>query len=220
MQERRQFLRRALGLSAAFIFPIRPLFGAVRRAFAELKTIILPEGTAPETLIDKNPAFLDTRNLDPIPLERFGTMGLSDHRVDLNHWRLEVAGAVTNPLHLTYDEIRTLPSITRNVLLICPGFFANHGAWKGISIGELLRKANAGAGATQVTVRGPEGVYGMVKAFKIEDIQLDKVFLAYEVNSMTLPLKHGFPLRLVAEGYYGYDWVKYVHRVTVDKIPR
>ena len=43
-------------------------------------------------------------------------------------------------------------------------------------------------------------------------------FLAYGVNGKTLPKKHGFPLRVVAEGYYGSDWVKYVYKVSVDTV--
>ncbi len=39
--------------------------------------------------------------------------------------------------------------------------------------------------------------------------------LAYGVNGRILPKKHGFPLRIVAEGYYGYNWVKYAYRVNV-----
>jgi sulfoxide reductase catalytic subunit YedY len=44
------------------------------------------------------------------------------------------------------------------------------------------------------------------------------VFMAYQVNGETLPVKHGFPLRVVAEGHYGYEWVKYVCRITADSI--
>jgi len=218
MEKRRNFLKKSLGFIGGMLVWTSPLFAVVRKAFAEAGKIILPKGTARETLIHKNPAFLDTRNLDPVPLESFGTMGLSDHEVDLRHWRLHVTGRVKNPLRLTYEEMRALPSMERNVLLICPGFFANHGTWKGVSIAELLRKAQAEEGVTQVTVTGPEGKYGMVKDFKIEDVQSNKVFLAYDVNGKALPRKHGFPLRLVAQGYYGYDWVKYVHKVTVEKI--
>jgi DMSO/TMAO reductase YedYZ molybdopterin-dependent catalytic subunit len=217
MEERRQFLKKGVAFVGGLLFWMSPLTTVVRKAFAEAKRIILPKGTARETLIDKNPALLDTRNLDPVPLENFGTMGLSDHEVELHQWRLEVTGSVRNPLRLTFEEMRALPSIERNVLLICPGFFANHGMWKGVSIGELLRKAQAEEAVTQVTVRGPEGKYGMVKDFKIEDVYSNRVFLAYEVNGKALPRRHGFPLRLVAEGYYGYDWVKYVHNVTVEK---
>jgi len=218
MEKRRQFLKKSLGFIGGLLVLTSPLFAVVRKAFAEVRKIILPKGTSRETLIHKNPALLDTRNLDPAPLESFGTMGLSDHDVDLRHWRLDVTGRVKNPLRLTYEEMRALPSMERNVLLICPGFFANHGRWKGVSIAQLLRKAQAEEGVTQVTVTGPEGKYGMVKDFKIEDVDSNKVFLAYEVNGKALPRKHGFPLRLVAEGYYGYDWVKYVHKMTVEKI--
>ena len=42
-----------------------------------------------------------------------------------------------------------------------------------------------------------------------------KIFLAYRVNGETLPQKHGFPLRLVYEDAYGYDWIKYVDEVAV-----
>jgi DMSO/TMAO reductase YedYZ molybdopterin-dependent catalytic subunit len=218
MEIRRQFLKKGIAFVGGLLLWVNPLSAMVRKAFAEAKKIILPKETARETLIDKNPALLDTRNLDPFPLENFGTMGLSDHQADLSRWRLEVTGAVRNPLRLTFEEVKALPSIERDVLLICPGFFANHGRWKGVSIAELIRRARAEEGVTQVTVRGPEGEYGMVKDYKIEDVHSNKVFLAHEVNGKTLPRKHGFPLRLVAEGYYGYDWVKYVHKVTVEKI--
>ena len=218
MERRRQFLKKSVVIVGGFFLWTSPLFAVARKAFAQAKKTILPKGTARETLIDKNPALLDTKNLEPFPLESFGTMGLSDHEVDLKQWRLEVTGRVKNPLRLTFEEMKALPSVERNVLLICPGFFANHGTWKGISMAELLGKAQADQGVTQVTVRGPEGKYTMVKEFTIEDIYSNRVFLAYEVNGKALPRKHGFPLRLVAEGYYGYDWVKYVHNVTVEKI--
>ena len=42
-----------------------------------------------------------------------------------------------------------------------------------------------------------------------------RIFLAYRVNGETLPQKHGFPLRLVYEDAYGFDWVKYVDEIVV-----
>jgi len=36
------------------------------------------------------------------------------------------------------------------------------------------------------------------------------------VNGETLPQKHGFPLRLVYEDAYGYDWVKYVDEIVLS----
>lgn len=44
----------------------------------------------------------------------------------------------------------------------------------------------------------------------------NKVFLAYAVNGKPLPQKHGFPLRVVAEEHYGFNWIKYVHKITIE----
>jgi sulfoxide reductase catalytic subunit YedY len=171
-----------------------------------------------KSLVNKNPADLDTRNLETIPLKDFGTMGITDYEVSLVDWRLEISGHVKTSLSLTYEEVLSMPAIERNVLLICPGFFANHGAWKGISIQDLMKMAGAHNGLTQITIGGSEGPYENTQSFPITDIYSDKVFLAYLVNGKQLPQKHGFPLRVVAEGYYGYDWIKYVYKVTLDMI--
>lgn len=192
------------------------LFMGIRWVWAESKRVILPKGTRKESLIGKNPADLDTRNLEITPLEDFGTMGLTDHTVNLDSWRLEVTGRVKTPLSLTYSQLIQLPSMERRVLLICPGFFANHGQWKGISIKELLRRAGVEDGTTHVAIRGPKGTSERGARYPIEDILAEKVFLAYQVNGERLPERHGFPLRLVAEDYYGSDWVKYVYKVIAE----
>ena len=85
------------------------------------------------SLINRNPAYLDTSNLEVSPIENFKTIGVTDHTVNLKQWRLHVVGAFQNPLELTYTKLLELPAIERNVLLICPGIFTNHGRWKGIS---------------------------------------------------------------------------------------
>jgi DMSO/TMAO reductase YedYZ molybdopterin-dependent catalytic subunit len=46
----------------------------------------------------------------------------------------------------------------------------------------------------------------------------DSVRLAYQINDQILPREHGFPLRVVVEGYSGYDWVKYVDQITARKV--
>jgi len=191
-------------------------FSGVRRVWARAKKLILPRGTKRESLINRNPAHLDARNMEVTPLKDFGTMGLTDHGVNPETWRLEVRGHVGKPLSLSYAQIKGLPFIEKNVLLICPGFFANHGTWKGISIGELLRRAGVRDGLTHVTIRGPQGPSGKAVKYPIKDILSDKVFLAYGVNGEDLPRSHGFPLRVVAEDYYGYDWVKYAEGITAE----
>jgi DMSO/TMAO reductase YedYZ molybdopterin-dependent catalytic subunit len=218
MENRRLFLKKISKLLAGIGVLGSPLFSFLHSAFAEMKKIILPKGTKRETLIDKNPATLDATNLEITPLENFGTMGLSDHAENLEKWRLQVTGHVDNPLRFKYDELRTMPAIERSVLMICPGFFANQGRWKGISIRTVLDMAHAGKDATHVSVYGPEGDYQNSQRYPLQDIQSDKVFLAYEVNGKPLPQRHGFPLRAVAEDHFGYDWVKYVYKVEVNKL--
>ena len=217
-ETRRQFIKWAAGTFAFLGLLFNPFFTLLRVGIAKTDKIILPKGTKRKNLIDKDPANLDTRNLEITPLEDFGVMGLDDHEVDLNTWRLRVDGHVGDPLKMTYQQIKALSSIERNVLLICPGVFVNHGQWKGISISELLKLAKMEDGITHVTLRGPEGRYEKVERYPIKEILSNKVFLAYQVNGQRLPEKHGFPLRLVAEGQYGYEWIKYVDKVTAEKI--
>jgi len=218
VEKRRQFLKVLVGALALAGTGLGGLATMAKRVFAETKKIILPKGTPRESLIDKNPAELDAGNLEVTPLENFGTMGLTDHTVNLEAWRLEVDGRVKRPLRLTYEEIKRLPTVERKVLMICPGFFANQGLWKGFCLSSLLALSDAEQGVTHVTLRGPDGKYENAQRYSIEDLLSNKVFLAYEVNGNPLPQKHGFPLRAVAEGYYGYDWVKYVHRITIETI--
>jgi DMSO/TMAO reductase YedYZ molybdopterin-dependent catalytic subunit len=145
-------------------------------------------------------------------------MGLTDYDVDLKTWRLEIGGNVAAAGKLSYEQILELPSIERNVLLICPGVFSNFGRWKGISLMTLLNLTQMKADTTHITVYGPEGTYEKEERFPIADIRSDKVFLAYAVNGEALPQKHGFPLRIVAQDHYGADWVKYVYKVEADRI--
>lgn len=211
--ERRNFIRKTFHFTAAFSLLIGPLAAFVQKAWAKAKKVILPKGTRLSSLINRNPALLDTRNLEVIPVEDFKTMGTTDHRVNLEQWRLEIAGEVQNPLQLTYAQLLELPSIERNVLLICPGVFTNHGQWKGISINLLQKMANTKPGITHVSFRGPAGRRAKKERFKIEEMASDKIFLAYQVNGKVLPIKHGFPLRVVAEDHYGDEWIKYVHKI-------
>ena len=217
MNHRRHFIKLILGGFTQLGLIFSPVAAVIRPVWAAAQKIILPKGTRMENLIGKNPANLDTQNLELTPLEKFETMGLDDHPINLSEWQLEISGLVQHPVKLTYPQLTEIPPVSRDVLLICPGFFAYHARWEGVSAAKLLEMAQVGPDVTHVSFSGPSGRYEKSERFPLEDILSDKVFLAYRVNGQALPKKHGFPLRLVAEGYYGGDWVKYVYKVTAHK---
>jgi len=160
-----------------------------------------------------NPIDIDTRNLEIDPLDQFGTMGPTDVAIDLKTYRLRVTGKVRHPLSLSYNQILKYPSLTETVLLICPGFFANNGRWTGTHLKVLLQETLTHKDAQYIDFNGANG-----KGVRIplKDLDHKRIFLAYSVNGEPLPQKHGFPLRLVYEDTYGYDWVKYVDEIVVS----
>ena len=215
MPKRRQFLKIVFGCITALGLLPGLAFSAVRRLYAQAQKAILSKNTTDDSPIPNNPRPLYAANKQITPLEDFGIMGLSDYEVDLNKWRFEILGRVKAPLKLAYSEIISLPSIEKEVLLNCPGFFFNRGRWKGISMKPLLEKTKTELKATHVTFSGPEGQHEKASEFPIEHILSNRVFLAYGVNGQTLPQKHGFPLRVVAGSYVGDYWVKYVYKMEI-----
>lgn len=160
-----------------------------------------------------NPVEIDSRNLEIDPLDKFQTMGPTDVEVDLKDYRLKVTGEVERPLSLSYEQILKYPSLTETILLICPEFFANNGRWTGIDLKPLFQEAQLKKGAKYFDIKG---AHLKVVRITVEDLDKKRIFLAYRVNGQLLPQKHGFPLRLVYEDAYGYDWVKYVDEIVIS----
>ena len=210
--------RDVIKLLAAFCAGAGTFFGrlgsAVRVVYAATKRKILPKGTPMRILTGKNPATLDARHLETTPIEQFETMGQSNYSISTRIWRLEVIGAVERPTKFTFEELIQRPTFERNVLLICPGFFAYHGRYRGISAADLLAEAGIKPDVTHIEFSGPNDPRRRTERFSLDEVRANKVFLAYRVNGVSLPTRHGFPMRLVAEDHYGARWVKYVCTVT------
>ena len=182
METRRNFVKTVFAGIMGLGFILEPISSTARLLYAKAEKIIVPRGTPRETLKNKNPKDLNTKNLEVTPLTEFGTMGLDDLKVDINKWRLLVEGSVGKSLSLSYSELTALPALEKTVLLICPGFFANNGVWKGVSVKELLTRAEVSKDVNHVTFRGPEGNYEKVFRVPLDDVLTDKVFLAYKVE--------------------------------------
>jgi DMSO/TMAO reductase YedYZ molybdopterin-dependent catalytic subunit len=188
------------------------VFNPLSICWAKAKQL-LPKGFPKSQLLIMNPAEIDNRNLEIDPLNQFGTMGPTDVAIDLKAYRLKVTGKVGRPLSLSYDQILKYPSLTEVVLLICPGFFSVNGRWTGVHLKDLMQKAQIKKEAQYVNINGS---HERSVRIPLKMIQEKRIFLAYRVNGVTLPRKHGFPLRLVYEDAYGYNWVKYVDEVVVS----
>jgi DMSO/TMAO reductase YedYZ molybdopterin-dependent catalytic subunit len=188
------------------------LWGFVSSTWAKAKQL-LPKGFSKSKLKEMNPAEIDSRNLEIDPLNQFGTMGPTNVAVDLKSFRLKVMGKVGRPLSLSYDQIIKFPSLTETVLLICPGFFSNNVRLTGVSLKSLIQEAQIKKEAQSIDVIG---AHEKRVRIPLKDLDQKKIFLAYRVNGETLPQKHGFPLRLVFEDAYGYDWIKYIDEIVVS----
>ena len=207
MWTRRKFVKTSFwALLASLVFHPLSICWALARK-------LLPKGFPKTKLLNMNPAEIDNRNLEIDPLNQFGTMGPTDVAIDVKSYRLKVTGKVGRPLSLSYDQILEYPSMTETVLLICPGFFSINARWTGVHVKDLIQEAQIKKEAQYVGINGAGRKSVRIPVKKIKQ---KKIFLAYQVNGVTLPRKHGFPIRLVYEDAYGSGWVKYVDEIVVS----
>jgi DMSO/TMAO reductase YedYZ molybdopterin-dependent catalytic subunit len=207
MWTRRKFVRTSFwSLLASLVFHPLSICWALAKK-------LLPKGFPKTKLLNMNPAEIDNRNLEIDPLNQFGTMGPTDVAIDVKSYRLKVTGKVGRPLSLSYDQILEYPSMTETVLLICPGFFSINARWTGVHVKDLIQEAQIKKEAQYVGINGAGRKSVRIPVKKIKQ---KKIFLAYQVNGVTLPRKHGFPIRLVYEDAYGSGWVKYVDEIVVS----
>jgi DMSO/TMAO reductase YedYZ molybdopterin-dependent catalytic subunit len=133
--------------------------------------------------------------------------------VDVRSYRLHVRGMVDNPLDLTLEEIRAMPTVREEIQLVCPGFFSDNGVWTGVPLRDILARAGVRSGAARVVFTSLSENY--TSRISLEAAQADGVLLAYEFNDKPLLTVHGFPLRLAAKGYQGNVWVKWLGDIQV-----
>jgi len=163
-------------------------------------------------LKDKDPAEVDNSNLPITPVDRLTLTGRPPQSVDINTYRLTVSGMVNNTLDLTYQELLSFPSTTQVVLLICHESHVDNARWTGIPVSLLLEKAGILDGSHEVTFIALDRYS---RTLPLDVIRQDGTFVAYKVDGETIPLKHGYPLRLVVKGMYGENWVKWLRQIDV-----
>lgn len=134
-------------------------------------------------------------------------------RVNPVLWRLRVNGLVDHPLELTLDELRRRPAVDRVLTLECVdnrigGAYVGTARWKGVELTSLLADAGVRPLASNVALYGADG---HTTGHPLE--RLKSAFLAYEMNGKPLPEYHGFPLRILIPGKWGYKQPKWLTRI-------
>lgn len=138
---------------------------------------------------------------------------ISSPRIDRDQWTLSVSGDdVSNPIELSYDELISFPQLESDITLSCVsnevgGGLVSHGRWTGVRLSDVLeeagvRREDIGRASEQLVGRS---VDGWEAGFKT-DIAFDgrEALVAFGLNDEELPPKHGYPVRLVVPGLYGY----------------
>src|SRR5437588_2662470 len=142
--------------------------------------------------------------------------------IQLSSWSLTVEGEVNHSLSLTMNDIHAFKETNQTVTLECSGngrAYADppvagvqweKGAvgtarWTGVSLRDVLAKAQPKSAATHVILNGADvpfrGVPDFVRSIPMEKAMHPDTILAYRMNGEDIPAAHGFPLRLIVPGW-------------------
>jgi DMSO/TMAO reductase YedYZ molybdopterin-dependent catalytic subunit len=209
--DRRSFLFAAWGITAGALVA-GGVGQALRRRYAvsgERSALVLPTTGDVQAI----PA---TADLHIAGLTPFITPNNDFYRIDTallvpqlsaEHWRLRVHGMVDHELELTFADLLKRPMIERDITLSCVsnevgGNLVSNAVWRGARLADLLREAGVRPGATQLYSTSVDGFTCGTPVAAVMDGR--DALLAVAMNGEPLPLKHGFPVRLVVPGLYGY----------------
>ena len=136
---------------------------------------------------------------------------LTSPRVNADDWKLSLKG-VPNPVEFSYKDLQEMSTLESDVTLSCVsnpvgGGLVSNGRWTGVLLSDVLKEA--GVSRENITRASQQlvgrSVDGWTAGFRT-DIALDgrEALVAFGLNGSELPVKHGYPVRLVVPGLYGY----------------
>ncbi|MFJ6532099.1 molybdopterin-dependent oxidoreductase [Microbacterium sp. NPDC091662] len=145
-------------------------------------------------------------------------------QVDPADWSLRIHGMVAREIEITWDELLAMPMQESDVTLACVsnevgGSLIGNARWLGLPVRELLARAGVDADADMVL---STSVDGFTASTPIEALTDDRdALLAIGMNGEPLPIEHGFPVRMVVPGLYGYvSATKWVTQLEVTRFDR
>ncbi|NED96199.1 molybdopterin-dependent oxidoreductase [Phytoactinopolyspora alkaliphila] len=139
-------------------------------------------------------------------------------------WRLRVHGMVDTEIELTFDELIGMGLVDRWVTLACVsnlvgGSLIGNALWTGVPIADVLALAGPSPDADAVLSTSDDGWTCGTPLEALTDGR--DSLLAVGMNSEPLPVEHGFPVRMVVPGLYGYvSATKWVVDIEVSRFDR
>jgi DMSO/TMAO reductase YedYZ molybdopterin-dependent catalytic subunit len=143
------------------------------------------------------------------------TKNVIDPRVNADLWHLEVNGLVQNRATYRFQDLKGFNIVEQETTLMCisngldAGLISN-AVWKGMVLRDLLDPAGPLAEAQRVRLFG---VDNYTDTIPIEKALEPTTILAWAMNGVDLPHRHGYPLRAVVPGYFGEKHVKWLTRI-------
>jgi DMSO/TMAO reductase YedYZ molybdopterin-dependent catalytic subunit len=149
-------------------------------------------------------------------------------RLTAQEWRLRIHGMVGREVTLTFDDLlqeRMGALVERDITLACVsnevgGDLVGNARWLGLPIAPLLARAGPRAEADMVLSTSADGFTCGTPLPALTDGR--DALLAIAMNGEPLPVEHGFPVRMVVPGLYGYvsatKWVVDLELTRFDRV--
>ena len=129
-------------------------------------------------------------------------------RIDVAEWRLRIHGMVDRELDLGFDDLVGRPLVEHVLTLACVsntvgGDLVGNAVWTDVPIRQLLAEAGVHEDADMVLSTSRDGfTAGTPLAALLDEGRTS--LLAVTMNGQPLPFEHGYPVRMVVSGLYGY----------------
>jgi DMSO/TMAO reductase YedYZ molybdopterin-dependent catalytic subunit len=222
--DRRRFLRAAVLVAGGTVLAEAGALGVKQvrgdAAGRSREAVRLPPAADPATSRPAVGPGFTTANAD---FYRVDT-ALTVPRLDPGTWTLRVHGMVDRQLRLSFADLLDRPLIERDITLTCVsnevgGPYIGTARWLGVPLAPLLREAGVRPGADQLVARSAEGMtIGTPVGTALDGRD---TMLVVGMNGEPLPLEHGFPVRMLTPGLYGYagacKWLTSLELTTFDR---
>ncbi|MCB0122145.1 MAG: molybdopterin-dependent oxidoreductase, partial [Caldilineaceae bacterium] len=237
--ERRNLLWRVAGGSLAvavggwaigrYLGPDRTGASGAGQPLASAPTTAPPTATPATTAVAQTagatPTLTMREQIAPAPGTRPEiTANENFYRIDINtrppvieraSWELTVAGLFDRTDPLTLDDLMAMPAVTQPITLSCisnriGGDLISASEWTGVRLRDLLEELGLQAEAQELAMEAVDGFYESVT---MRDMMDPRTLLVYGMNGETLPVEHGFPLRIYIPNRYGMKQPKWITRI-------